>query len=161
MNYVVCGPPGSGKTSYVMQQKLWGDLIIDTDLIFQALTWLPPYEKPDYLVSLVFSVRDFVLSRIKLTENRWANNCLIMSGARAQERANMAGSFNAQVLVIEAPAADCLLHIGRDKRRKDKVQLWIPLVQKWWAEYQPCGTDVIIRPQEFKAGEEALDGVAD
>jgi predicted kinase len=42
---IVCGPPGSGKTTYVREHKWDEDLIWDFDAVMQAITGLPLHDQ--------------------------------------------------------------------------------------------------------------------
>jgi len=55
---VVVGPPGSGKSSYVRERVKFGEMVVDVDELFRALTLRPMWEKPPQLIGAVLAVRD-------------------------------------------------------------------------------------------------------
>lgn len=61
---IVCGPPGSGKSSYVQQHRKRGDLIVDLDSIKRSISGEAAYDTPDALLGYALAVRDCLISRI-------------------------------------------------------------------------------------------------
>lgn len=54
---IVYGPPCSGKTTYVLENKGVNDIVVDMDRLYEAITLLPRYHKPDRLKANVLAVR--------------------------------------------------------------------------------------------------------
>ena len=71
--FVVYGSPLSGKSSYVKETMVEGDLIIDMDRIWQCVSGCPEYVKPNRLKSVVFSARDNLLESVKYRRGKWLN----------------------------------------------------------------------------------------
>lgn len=136
MNYIVCGPPGSGKTTWANQRKRWGDVVVDIDTLFEAVTGLPWYEKPDALVPLVLELQEAALKWIARNPERFMNAFVITGGARKAQRERLAERLEAEVIVLDVSPDECLRRIAADPRRGDKAQSWGPLVYKWWREYE-------------------------
>ena len=61
---VVLGPPGSGKTTYVLEHKHRGDLILDLDAIYSALSGLGMHDNPKELLGYVIAARDGILMKL-------------------------------------------------------------------------------------------------
>ena len=151
MNFIVCGPPGSGKTTYVKTHRSSGDLVVDIDAIAHAITGLPFHEKPENLYSVVMGVRDYLISRISRNGNDWYNSWVIMGGARASDRIELARTLNAEVIVLEIDTETCVKRIQQDKDRADYVRRLYPaLIEKWWRNYQPDERDtkITLRDQQ-------------
>ena len=140
---VVCGPPGSGKTSYVGQRAAWGDLILDMDTLYQALSGRGWYDKPPGLLSYVFAARDGALKRLEA--RRDADAWIVTGGALRKDREELRGRFDAEVIVLETSAVTCLLRIAEDERRVGQLEEWMPRVLSWWQEYEPSDADTVIR----------------
>jgi len=141
---VVCGPPGAGKTEWVARQARWGDLIVNLDALFTAISGLPEYEKPDCLVPFALAARDAVIRRLKLAHsiNRaW----IITTGAKAGERASLQKSLKAEIVVFEVSENECLRRIQADERRKNSWQSWQPVIERWWREYQRRPGETVLR----------------
>jgi 5-methylcytosine-specific restriction protein A len=54
---VVCGPPGSGKTSYVERHRRPGVLVWDLDAMAQTIAQCPRYPRPPHVTRCVFALR--------------------------------------------------------------------------------------------------------
>lgn len=150
MNYVVCGPPGSGKTTWVTNRQRWGDVVVDMDELFVAVTGLPWYEKPEALVKLVLELQETALRWIERNPARFVNAWVITGGAKAAGRARLAGRLQAKVVVLETPPDECLRRIAADTRRAEKMERWSPLVYKWWREYERGGDELRVTSNESK-----------
>lgn len=140
---VVCGPPGSGKTTYVKKQMRWGDLIVDLDTILAAISGLDVYEKPETLLSLSLDVKDFLIERSR--RGPFANAWIISGAPKIRERDKYRFQLNAKIVVLETSYFECWRRIANDPRRKQKAQQWEPLIKKWWDNYERCEADTIIR----------------
>lgn len=141
---IVAGPPGAGKTTYVRERMVWGDLIVDVDGLFAALSGLPWYEKPQSLLPFVLEARDAVLDRLR-HESEVRHAWVITSEADAEKRRRLALRLAAAtVLVIETSAGDCIKRIAQDERRSSTAQLWVDLVNQWWKEYTPNEGEKIV-----------------
>jgi len=139
---IVCGAPGSGKTTYVEQHMKSGDLIIDLDWIWKAFTGLPYYHKPSELLPFVMAARDAVLQRLDQVSD--LNRAFIIAGApKAIEREALSRRYGAKVILFTTSQNECIRRIQADERRSHNTEAWKPLVQKWWNEYQPRKGDVI------------------
>jgi predicted kinase len=127
---VVCGPPGAGKTTYVLSRAKRGDLIVDLDRIFEAVSGLPLYDKPDALAPFVWQARDAILDRLSRPSDI-TNAWIITSGARRKDRAALAARLRAEIVVLDTAAEEC-------KRRlvdRPATRPWNTLIEQWWADY--------------------------
>mgnify|MGYP002659520028 FL=1 len=75
--YLVYGAPCSGKSTLVRQMMHRGDLIVDMDLLFYAVSGCSLYDKPDQLKSDVFAVRTLLLDRIQHRAGRWGDAYIV------------------------------------------------------------------------------------
>lgn len=143
--YVVCGPPGSGKTTYVTGRKRTGDLVVDLDALFAALSGEAWYDKSSNLLPVVLDVRDWIVENIPSWNKagRFYNAWAITSNPETRHR--LARKLGAkEVVVIETSYHECLARIGNDERRRKYLDHWTPLVQKWWDKYEPDPADTVI-----------------
>jgi hypothetical protein len=142
---VICGPPGSGKTSYVQQHFARGDLILDHDAIYSALSNLPFYEKPDALLPFVLHARSSILYHLQRKpddvsgiEHVWIIDC----GAQKEDRDKLRWRFHAEVIVFVTPAEVCLRRI--EKQGRGGGRDWTSIVGDWWKVYEPSSEDKVI-----------------
>ena len=141
---LVCGPPGSGKTTYVREQMAAGDVVVDLDTIIMALTNQPMYHKPPGTVALAIAARDGILRRLEMdadVSRAW----VILTAPRAKERRELADRLKAKVIVFEVSEQECVARIARDERRAKYVDEWQAIVAKWWRAYEPSDGDEVKR----------------
>lgn len=133
---LVCGPPGAGKSTFVDKHRQRGDLIIDVDTLFMALSGQPQYDKPAELLGFVKDMQKHALQRLaRSTSVRRA--WIVTQAPRASERDAIARELNAEVTVFAVPASVCMRHIFSDPRRRDQGAAWRKLVDYWWSKWQP------------------------
>ena len=141
---LVCGPPGAGKTSYVMARAEHGDLILDVDRLFEALSGLPAYDTPDELLPFVMEARNAVLKRLA-RRHKVRHAWVVMCGANVRERQALRDLLRAEVVVLEVAADECVRRITADARRQGRGDMWKGLVEEWWREYGPWPTDTVLK----------------
>lgn len=141
---VVCGPPGSGKTRYVAERAHGGDLIVDLDALYVALSGLDMYDKPLPLLPFAREAKDAVIARLRRrhdVQRAW----IITGGADRDSRDKLRVELDARVVVLETTEQVCLSRIQNDPRRKTSWELWKPIVDKWWRDYEPSLEDERIK----------------
>ena len=127
--YIVWGSPLSGKTTYVNQVSSYGDMIIDIDSIWQAVSGQDRYIKPNQLKANIFALRDCLYDQVRMRLGQWYD-CYIIGGfANSIERNDLARRLGAECIYIDSTKDDCL---QRAKKRPDE---WIEYVNKWWEQY--------------------------
>ena len=110
-----------------------GDLILDVDTLYQALSGLPMYDKPVGLLPLVLEARDAVINRLCRTasvRHAW----LITGGAKHDERQRYTNA-GAEVIVLDTSPTECLRRISIDPRRAANWEQWQTLIDQWWDAY--------------------------
>ena len=141
--FMVCGSPGSGKSTYVDRHRKPGDLVYDFDVLASALTGLPMYQAPDSVARYVNTLRDaLVLTACQSppTQKFW----FVLGAPSKGERNRYRRKLAAETIVIETPAEVCKQRIANDPRRADQVDLWDQLVDRWWASYQRSELDRVV-----------------
>ena len=138
---IVAGPPGAGKTSYVAERAKWGDLIVDVDALYHALSGLAWYEKPEVLLPFVCEARDAVLARLS-RESEVRHAWIITAQADKDKLYSLRDTLGAGLIVLEVDALECIRRISRDERRADRVQQWRELVYSWWRKYGGRGDKI-------------------
>lgn len=129
--YLVYGSPLSGKSSYVEQNMLSGDLIIDIDNIWQCVSGQPRYEKPARLKSIVFKLRDELLNSVKYRMGKW-NNCYIVGGYPLQsERERLIRELGAREIFIDTDKEECLRRLKMSDDGRDKEE-WTKYIDEWF-----------------------------
>lgn len=132
--FIVYGSPCSGKSTLVNQLKLRGDIIVDMDLLYEAISGCKLYDKPDNIRQVVFRVRDTLLDAVRTRLGRWNNAYIIGGYPHKAKREALAKQLNAKLIYCESTRDECL---ARAKERGVFAADWEKYVRRWWSEYEP------------------------
>lgn len=129
--YIVYGSPLSGKNTLVKELMQYGDIVLDMDALWQALTLQEAYVKPKNVRFNVFAVRDSILDQIKTRYGQWYDAYIIQSLPEKYERERLAKELGAELIYCEATKEECL-----ERRIKSgKPEIWDEYINKWFDEY--------------------------
>ena len=120
--HIVCGPPGSGKTTYVHEHKRPGDVVIDYDDIVVSLGGVRyhHHELP-YLRKQAFVKRDALIC--VLSERTSGAAWLVLMAPTIQERLawkRVLGDM-ATVHLLSVPKDECKRRISKDRDRSGRI----------------------------------------
>ena len=132
--YYVYGAPCSGKSSWVNANKGNSDLIIDIDLIWQAVTGGRKYFKPDALKLCVFQIHKDMLDMAKTRLGRWERAFIVTGGAHKGQRERQLAELGAEAIFIDTDKETCKQNLFYDTERDQK--LWSKYIDDWFAIYQ-------------------------
>lgn len=130
--FLVCGPPGSGKTTYVEQHKQPGDLIWDYDKILSALTDLPMYERPEGTIDIILALREALFKQLE-KPGRIKRAWIIMAAPKRAQREEIKRRLNAEIVMLNVPAEECIRRISS----RHDPEGWIKAIRYWWGVYEP------------------------
>ncbi|MGG7163783.1 HNH endonuclease [Clostridium ihumii] len=135
--YIVYGPPLSGKTSYVKENMNKGDIVVDMDRLYEAVTLLPRYDKPDNLKYNVLSIRNTILDNIKTRYGGFKSAWIIGGYADKYSREQLAKELGAELIFIDVDKEECLYRLKycNDYRQQKYEEEWIKYIEKWFSEY--------------------------
>lgn len=134
--FIVYGAPLSGKTTFVKDNANVGDLIIDIDSIWQCVSGLPRYNKPNRLKAIVFKVRDSLIECVKYRYGKW-DNCYIIGGYPLQsERERLIKELGAREVFINASQSECMARLESIEDGRDRDE-WARYIADWFARYTP------------------------
>ena len=134
--YLVYGAPCSGKSSYVQSVKGNSDLIIDIDLIWQAVTGGQKYFKPDALKLCVFQIHSQMLDMAKTRLGRWERAFIITGGAHKGQRERQLAELGAEPIFIDTDKEECKRRLFSDNDRADVKEQWERYIDEWFTIYQ-------------------------
>ncbi len=120
-----------------------GDLIVDVDRLFEALSGLEIYDTPDELLPFVLEARNAAIRRLTRrhkVKRAWIVTC----GAKSSERQTLRRNLRAEVVILAVSEAECVRRIKADVRRKGNHAMWEKLVREWWAEYRAMPGEIML-----------------
>lgn len=134
--YIIYGPPLSGKTTYAKSVMSAGDLVLDMDNIWQCVSGLERYNKPNALKEVVFDVRNKILEDVKHRRGFWHNAYIIGGYPLQGERQRLEKQLGAESIYIEIEKEKNLERICclEDARKQKDYERFI---LGWWEKYRP------------------------
>lgn len=133
--YLVYGPPLSGKTSFVAERLRRGDIVIDMDLLYQAVSMLPSYDKPNNLLANVRGIQNLLLDNIKTRYGKWYSAWIIGGYAERHRREKLADDLGAELVFLNVSKDECLRRLGLDEGRRYRKDEWRRYIDKWFEQY--------------------------
>ncbi len=134
--YIVYGPPMSGKTTYVKDNKTKDDLVIDMDRLYEAVTMLERYDKPNSLLPNVLAVRKSLIDNIKTRYGNFNNAWIIGGYADKYERNMLQRELGAELILIKPSKEELYKRLDncKDHRANCKTK-WKEFIDKWFDEF--------------------------
>ena len=131
--FIVYGAPLSGKSSYVSEVSEVGDLIVDIDSIWQAVSGQARYVKPGRLKAVVFAARDNILESVRYRRGRWMNAYVIGGYPYEAERERLRAQLGAREVFIDTSKEECIKRLmASDDRNHDE---WLGYINDWFLQY--------------------------
>lgn len=134
--YLVYGSPLSGKTTWVNEVKSDGDLIVDIDSIWQAVSGCERYKKPAVLNACVFGVRDYLIECVKYRRGKWRNAYVVGGYPLISERERLCRELRAREIFIDTSKDECLRRLAECNDGRD-IEQWTGFILDWWKKYAP------------------------
>jgi predicted kinase/DNA-directed RNA polymerase subunit RPC12/RpoP len=134
--YLVTGPPLSGKSTYVKENMTAGDLVVDMDKLYQAISYQDLYNKPDNLKYNIFAVKNLLVDNIKKRYGNFNSAWVIGSYPLRSERDRMAKELGAEVIVLDCTQEECIRRLERvvDGRKENKSE-WTKYIQQYFESF--------------------------
>ena len=131
---IVCGAPGSGKTTYVMEHKAQNDTVIDLDLIASELSGAPIYHYDKAWLSPALRERN---RRLRLLSKQEAGEAwFVVTAPSPGERQWWVEQLRPRaVLIMWTPALECVRRIANDTRRTRSVDDYRLSIGGWFRRY--------------------------
>lgn len=133
--HIVYGPPLAGKTSFVRERAWEGDLIVDMDSLYQAVSGLKRYQKPNSLLANVKAIRSTLIDNIKTRYGRWDNAWIIGGYPEKYHREKLAQDLGAELIYIETTKEECLARLKADVDRHKRYDEWSGYIEQWFERY--------------------------
>ena len=126
------GSPLSGKTTLVKQLMQYGDIVLDIDSIWQAITFQPEYIKPNNVRFNVFKLRDNLMEQIKMRYGEWYDAYIIGGYPDKYERARLAKELGAEEIFCDSTKEICLSRL----QESGKSAAWVDYINDWWEKFE-------------------------
>ncbi|AIQ17058.1 hypothetical protein H70357_10600 [Paenibacillus sp. FSL H7-0357] len=134
--FLVYGPPLSGLLELVRQQMSRGDLIVNMDMLYSALSGLPDYDKPDALFSNVIGVQNFLIDNIKTRLGKWGTAWIVGGFPEKFKRDRLAEETGAELIYCPVSREDCLARLESNEALQYRKDEWRGYIEKWFEQYR-------------------------
>jgi HK97 family phage prohead protease len=128
--FVVHGPPASGKTSYVMQNKGENDVVFDFDKVMSALSGLPPHQKNNNLISYCTDIRTLIIE--KALRSPKVDKTWIISTNVGDDMKGQLSDIPVEYIHIDTPKEECLKRIEEDPERQPVAEELRQVVERYF-----------------------------
>ena len=133
--YIVYGPPMAGKQDFVQGRVQRGDIVVDMDRLYYAVSMLPNYDKPDSLLGNVRGIHSLLIDNIKTRYGKW-NNAWVIGGYQDKyKREKMANDLGAELIFCDVSQEECLRRLEIDEDRQYRKDEWRGYIEKWFEQY--------------------------
>lgn len=133
--YLVYGSPLSGKKTFVKENMERGDIIVDMDKLYEALSMQSIYDKPNNLLMNVINIRNTIIDNIRYRYGKWYNAWIIGGYSDKYKREKLAEDIGAELVYIEATKEECYARLDTDKDRQGMIPEWKKYIDEWFEEY--------------------------
>lgn len=132
---VVWGPPASGKSTYVTNNKVENNLIFDFDMLMRSLSGLAPHKKNDNLISYLLSFRKNIIEKLK-DEKRLDMAWIITTWVDDDFKAKFAEHENVEYILIDTPKEECIRRVEENEDRQEEQDKQIEIIEQWFEKYE-------------------------
>ena len=142
--YIICGAPGSGKSTYVKEKAKQNDLIIDLDNILMQFTNEPIYTSAERYIKLAICKRNEILNSL----NYYTNTTIwfIVSAPTREERKHWKEQLGGTIIILDTPKEECYKRLENDVRRTNNILKYKVATNQWFIKYTDGYIDKKISP---------------
>lgn len=143
---LICGAPGAGKNHYVSQRFKDGDVIVDFDRLYSAVTGQGTHmERNPEMIRAISQTLLALLDELMYVKGGgtvWTLRCL-PEGRRREFTARRLRCAE-QILIL--PTLDvCIEHICKDEATEGQQEYRKQAAREWHKRYTPSAKDKIIK----------------
>lgn len=133
--YIVYGAPLSGKSTAVMHMMRRGDIVVDIDRLWQAVSLCPAYDKPNNLKYNIFAVHGLLIDNIKTRYGKFNDAYIIGGYPNKFERERLADEVNAKLIYCDTTKEECIKRLYADSDRRNVRAEWTGYINAWFDKY--------------------------
>lgn len=144
--YIVCGAPGSGKSTYVNANAKTDDLVIDLDKIIMQYTNKPLYSNTEKYINVAIEKRNEILNSINSYKSKrvW----FIVSAPTSSERKHWKEQLGGTVILLNTSKEECYRRLENDNMRSNNVMKYKIATKNWFMNYTEGYVDKKINPPQ-------------
>lgn len=128
---ILCGPPASGKSSYLREHQGPNDLVIDLDAIMSALSGRPEHQTSKEWLTPALDQRNAMLRSLH-TDTTHDHAWFVIAAPDPIEREQWARMLRAKVVVLDTPLSECARRIKSDPARRGQEGRMLRAAADWW-----------------------------
>lgn len=132
--YLIYGSPCSGKSTYLDQVRMPGDLIVDMDLMRQCVSGQPAHVITPALKSIVFGMRDYLMECVRYRRGKWQRAYIVGGYPLQSERERICDETGAVEIYIDSTKEKCLARLQENPNNRD-IESWKRFIDEWWSRY--------------------------
>jgi HK97 family phage prohead protease len=129
---LVWGPPCGGKSTFVQEHAQRGDIVLDRDSIYQALSISQRYENHPELADLVSQTWDQLLRSIP---DQASDTWIISSSPQRSQRQELE-HLTTEAQFVFADMATCT-----QRAKQARPETWNDHISNWFANFEPDNSD--------------------
>lgn len=121
---IVCGAPGSGKSTYVRERYKSGDVVVDMDVLALALTTpdVEPYTYSDLVRQVAFHARQAAVKEaLKLAQSNRSINVWIIHTDPGANQVSAYRILGAKLVWLDPGKEVCLERVASRPARSAKI----------------------------------------
>jgi predicted kinase len=143
--FLVCGSPGSGKSTYISENKSERDLVVDLDYICAALNGNKVNIHFDNvsILSVALEVRNLLYNIIRKRSGKWNRAYVSNTNTNLGEIRAIANDLGADIVLIDTPLMECIHRIRNDPSRKNMTKVYERLAVEWHKNFNKSVKDAI------------------
>lgn len=132
--YLLYGSPCAGKKTSARRAMFRGDIMLEIDTLYAAISGCTMYDKPDNIKQVVFHARDTILDAIATRLGDWSTAYVIGGYPARAQREQLARRLGAKLVYVESTQDECLARAEAMGVFAGQMKKY---VNKWWSQYEP------------------------
>lgn len=136
--YIITGASCSGKTTFVRERIQTGDIVLDIDDLWQTISGMPRYTKPNSLKPIIFNLRNLIKEQIAKGNGSWRNAYIIESKLYTpvdrKYEIEKYKQHNVELIEMEATREECLQRLYTNPNGRD-IKAYEEYINEYFDSY--------------------------